>query len=167
MMCYAFFFIGLRLSHAAPGKLRVESRLKILPWNLVIQKKNVTLQSVSACGEIGRRARLRIWYREMCRFESYHAHAYSWTSISYIYMGLIAGANKEAILFRWGKHCFFLFSMFTVSSPRTYKGCWPERRRYFSATRIWMSCSRSLSINCCTNSWAFSMMRCASSGWAM
>ncbi len=27
-----------------------------------------------ACGEIGRRARLRIWCCETCRFESYHAH---------------------------------------------------------------------------------------------
>ena len=27
-----------------------------------------------ACGEIGRRARLRIWCRETCRFESYQAH---------------------------------------------------------------------------------------------
>ena len=43
-------------------------------WYLVIKKKSVTLHLVSACGEIGRRARLRIWYREMCRFESYQAH---------------------------------------------------------------------------------------------
>ena len=27
-----------------------------------------------ACGEIGRRARLRIWCFATCRFESYHAH---------------------------------------------------------------------------------------------
>ena len=30
-----------------------------------------------ACGEIGRRARLRIWCFATCRFESYHAH--DWT----------------------------------------------------------------------------------------
>ena len=29
---------------------------------------------ICACGEIGRRARLRIWCRETCRFESYQAH---------------------------------------------------------------------------------------------
>ena len=27
-----------------------------------------------ACGEIGRRARLRIWWFRPCRFESYQAH---------------------------------------------------------------------------------------------
>ena len=27
-----------------------------------------------ACGEIGRRARLRIWCSDTCRFESYQAH---------------------------------------------------------------------------------------------
>ena len=35
---------------------------------------DVFLQKKSACGEIGRRARLRIWCRETCRFESYQAH---------------------------------------------------------------------------------------------
>ena len=30
-----------------------------------------------ACGEIGRRARLRIWCREACRFESYHPHTHT------------------------------------------------------------------------------------------
>ena len=30
--------------------------------------------SVCACGVIGSRARLRIWCRETCRFESYQAH---------------------------------------------------------------------------------------------
>ena len=29
-----------------------------------------------ACGEIGRRARLRIWCFATCRFESYQAHTY-------------------------------------------------------------------------------------------
>ena len=29
-----------------------------------------------ACGVIGSRARLRIWCRETCRFESYHAHKF-------------------------------------------------------------------------------------------
>ena len=48
--------------------------LKKSPRSLAVQKKSVTLHPVSACGEIGRRARLRIWYREMCRFESYQAH---------------------------------------------------------------------------------------------
>ena len=30
--------------------------------------------SSRACGVIGSRARLRIWCRETCRFESYQAH---------------------------------------------------------------------------------------------
>ena len=32
-----------------------------------------------ACGEIGRRARLRIWWFRPCRFESYQAHRCSFT----------------------------------------------------------------------------------------
>ena len=38
-------------------------------------KKMRTFESFSrACGVIGSRARLRIWCRETCRFESYQAH---------------------------------------------------------------------------------------------
>ena len=33
-----------------------------------------------ACGVIGSRARLRIWCRETCRFESYHAHNITYKS---------------------------------------------------------------------------------------
>ena len=32
------------------------------------------VRRMSACGEIGRRARLRIWCFATCRFESYQAH---------------------------------------------------------------------------------------------
>ena len=39
-----------------------------------IPKKSLSLQMNSACGEIGRRARLRIWCFTTCRFESYQAH---------------------------------------------------------------------------------------------
>ena len=42
---------------------------------------DVFLQSKCACGEIGRRARLRIWCRETCRFESYQAHCFSTTPL--------------------------------------------------------------------------------------
>ena len=41
---------------------------------MAIVAHDVFLQEKSACGEIGRRARLRIWCRETCRFESYQAH---------------------------------------------------------------------------------------------
>ena len=47
---------------------------KSAPFSLVIVAHDVFLQKKSACGEIGRRARLRIWCRETCRFESYQAH---------------------------------------------------------------------------------------------
>ncbi len=36
-------------------------------------KNNKFFQS-RGCGEIGRHARLRIWCRKVCRFESYHPH---------------------------------------------------------------------------------------------
>ena len=39
-----------------------------------------------ACGEIGRRARLRIWCFATCRFESYHAH--DWTKEEFSKQGL-------------------------------------------------------------------------------
>ena len=42
---------------------------------------DVFLQSKCACGEIGIRARLRIWCRETCRFESYQAHCFSTTPL--------------------------------------------------------------------------------------
>ena len=32
------------------------------------------MRNSRACGVIGSRARLRIWCRETCRFESYQAH---------------------------------------------------------------------------------------------
>ena len=47
---------------------------KSVPFSLAIVAHDVFLQEKSACGEIGRRARLRIWCRETCRFESYQAH---------------------------------------------------------------------------------------------
>ena len=41
---------------------------------LSLQKKGVRQLFLCACGEIGRRARLRIWCLATCRFESYQAH---------------------------------------------------------------------------------------------
>ena len=45
---------------------------------MIIQKKYTTFaqnkKTERACGEIGRRARLRIWCFATCRFESYQAH---------------------------------------------------------------------------------------------
>ena len=40
-------------------------------------KACTAFDTLCACGEIGRRARLRIWCFATCRFESYQAH--SWT----------------------------------------------------------------------------------------
>ena len=42
---------------------------------------DVFLQLKCACGEIGIRARLRIWCRETCRFESYQAHSFLTTPL--------------------------------------------------------------------------------------
>ena len=42
---------------------------------------DVFLQLKCACGEIGIRARLRIWCRKTCRFESYQAHSFSTTPL--------------------------------------------------------------------------------------
>ena len=50
---------------------------KSAPFSLEIVAHDVFLQSKCACGEIGIRARLRIWCRETCRFESYQAHFFS------------------------------------------------------------------------------------------
>ena len=47
---------------------------KSAPLSLEIVAHDVFLQLKCACGEIGIRARLRIWCRETCRFESYQAH---------------------------------------------------------------------------------------------
>ena len=58
---------------SAPTKKR-RSRRRKPPGSLAFRKNNVSLPPISACGEIGRRARLRIWCRETCRFESYQAH---------------------------------------------------------------------------------------------
>ena len=33
---------------------------------------------ICACGGIGRHARLRIWCREACKFESYQAYTHVW-----------------------------------------------------------------------------------------
>ena len=46
---------------------------------LLTQKKALSLHPICACGEIGRRARLRIWWFRPCRFESYQAHRCSFT----------------------------------------------------------------------------------------
>ena len=43
-------------------------------------------QNSRACGEIGRRARLRIWCFATCRFESYHAH--DWTKEEFSKQGI-------------------------------------------------------------------------------
>lgn len=59
---------------------------------MFFEQVGVFLHRISrACGEIGRRARLRIWYREMCRFESYQAHS-SKTATSF---------SKEVAVFCW------------------------------------------------------------------
>ena len=58
---------------AARAALRPTTRkpLRARPF----QTKNVSLQpSTRTCGEIGRRARLRIWWLRPCRFESYQVH---------------------------------------------------------------------------------------------
>ena len=47
---------------------------KKLAFSAIFRKKSYLCTCLSACGEIGRRARLRIWCRETCRFESYQAH---------------------------------------------------------------------------------------------
>ena len=44
-------------------------------FSLSFAESDVNLHLESrACGEIGRRARLRIWCSDTCRFESYQAH---------------------------------------------------------------------------------------------
>ena len=43
------------------------------------RKKHYLCTRICACGEIGRRARLRIWWFRPCRFESYQAHRCSFT----------------------------------------------------------------------------------------
>ena len=48
-----------------------------------------------ACGEIGRRARLRIWCFATCRFESYHAH--DWTKEEF--------SKKESSSFFENRQC--------------------------------------------------------------
>ena len=45
-----------------------------------------THKTSRACGEIGRRARLRIWCFATCRFESYHAH--DWTKEEFSKQGI-------------------------------------------------------------------------------
>ena len=54
---------------------------KSAPLSLEIVAHDVFLQLKCACGEIGIRARLRIWCRETCRFESYQAHCFSTTPL--------------------------------------------------------------------------------------
>ena len=49
---------------------------KNFAFSLLFRKKSYLCTRLSACGEIGRRARLRIWCRETCRFESYQAHVH-------------------------------------------------------------------------------------------
>ena len=44
-----------------------------------LRKKHYLCTRICACGEIGRRARLRIWWPRPCRFESYQAHRCSFT----------------------------------------------------------------------------------------
>ena len=55
---------------------RMRQKYEKKPSSLgVSSKKSLSSRRVfCACGEIGRRARLRIWCRETCRFESYQAH---------------------------------------------------------------------------------------------
>ena len=44
------------------------------PFEISFTENLDSFSNSRACGEIGRRARLRIWCFATCRFESYHAH---------------------------------------------------------------------------------------------
>ena len=55
----------------------------------------VKAKNSRACGEIGRRARLRIWCFATCRFESYHAH--DWTKEEF--------SKKESSSFFENRQC--------------------------------------------------------------
>ena len=43
-------------------------------FDVYSNKRLIFAPAFRACGEIGRRARLRIWCSDTCRFESYQAH---------------------------------------------------------------------------------------------
>ena len=54
-----------------------------------------------ACGEIGRRARLRIWCRETCRFESYQAHPELLTVPPQLGVFVFCNHPKSTVLFKF------------------------------------------------------------------
>ena len=54
------------------GRPLFSSKKRRVPSSL--RKKHYLCTRICACGEIGRRARLRIWWFRPCRFESYQAH---------------------------------------------------------------------------------------------
>ena len=66
-------YVGARPAAIRAGhRAQTGNRQRVRPF----QTKNVSLQpSTGTCGEIGRRARLRIWWLRPCRFESYQVHA--------------------------------------------------------------------------------------------
>ena len=66
-------YVGARPAASHAGhRPQTGNRQRVRPF----QTKNVSLQSsTGTCGEIGRRARLRIWWLRPCRFESYQVHA--------------------------------------------------------------------------------------------
>ena len=58
-----------------------------------------------ACGEIGRRARLRIWWLRSCRFESYQAHR--WGCVKILAHPHFLLTTKMSWLRRWDTQNIF------------------------------------------------------------